>query len=49
MVLIKIIFGKKVIIEVMLFNFFLFFIYIVYMEKVDDKVKRDEDSFRYYK
>lgn len=49
MVLIKIIFGKKVIIEVMLFNFFLFFIYIVYMEKVDDKVKRDEDSCRYYK
>lgn len=33
----------------MLFNFFLFFIYIVYMEKVDDKVKRDEDNCRYYK
>lgn len=49
MVLIKIIFGKKVIIEVMLFNFFLFFIYIVYMEKVDDKVKRDVDNCRYYK
>lgn len=49
MVLIKIIFGKKVIIEVMLFNFFLFFIYIVYMEKVDDKVKGDEDNCRYYK
>lgn len=49
MVLIKIIPGKKVITEAMLFNFLSFLTHTPHTEKADDKAKRDEDSRRHHK
>lgn len=49
MVLIKIIPGKKVITEAMLFNFLSFLTHTAHTEKADDKAKRDEDNRRHHK
>lgn len=49
MVLIKIIPGKKVITEAMLFNLLSFLTHTAHTEKADDKAKRDADNRRHHK